>query len=125
MHLAGVRTYAPLKVRLQRWGKTTHSFHKIPFPVNRANVKIAVVTLGTGDLPSDSMPPALPLSGGAQVFEWYKRFSEERVSAEEDEPAGWPRSAITDQKMSKIRDMNGILLTSVAIQLINTTTMKY
>ncbi|GFT95227.1 hypothetical protein TNCV_3325581 [Trichonephila clavipes] len=50
--LAGVRTYAPLKVRLQRWGKTTHSFHKIPFPVNRANVKTAVVTLGTGDLPS-------------------------------------------------------------------------
>ncbi|GFW83684.1 hypothetical protein TNCV_667971 [Trichonephila clavipes] len=52
MNLAGVRTYAPLKVRLQRWGKTTHSFHKIPFPVNRANVKTAVVTLGTGDLPS-------------------------------------------------------------------------
>ncbi|GFV86384.1 putative transposable element [Trichonephila clavipes] len=37
MKLAGVRTYAPLKVRLQRGGKTTHSFHKIPFPVNRAN----------------------------------------------------------------------------------------
>ncbi|GFU27549.1 retrovirus-related Pol polyprotein from transposon 17.6 [Trichonephila clavipes] len=52
MNLAGVRTYAALKVRLQRWGKTTHSFHKIPFPVNRANVKTAVVTLRTGDLPS-------------------------------------------------------------------------
>ncbi|GFV37990.1 hypothetical protein TNCV_732691 [Trichonephila clavipes] len=47
MNLAGVRTYSPLKVRLQR-----HSFHKIPFPVNRAIVKTAVVTLGTGDLPS-------------------------------------------------------------------------
>ncbi|GFU03291.1 putative mariner transposase [Trichonephila clavipes] len=61
-----------------RWGKTTHSFHKIPFPVNRANVKTAIVTLGTGDLPSeettriveeqilvlhqDNAPPLLALS---------------------------------------------------------------
>ncbi|GFW32317.1 hypothetical protein TNCV_674761 [Trichonephila clavipes] len=42
------------RVRPQRWGKKD-AFHQIPFLVNsknRANVKIAVVTLGTGDLPS-------------------------------------------------------------------------
>ncbi|GFU68446.1 hypothetical protein TNCV_3869381 [Trichonephila clavipes] len=44
----------------QRWGKTTHSFRKIPFPVNRANVKTAIVTLGTGDLPSVPLTPAHP-----------------------------------------------------------------
>ncbi|GFS60800.1 hypothetical protein TNCV_2001881 [Trichonephila clavipes] len=39
------------RVRPQRWGKKD-AFHQIPFLVNRANVKTAVVTLGTGDLPS-------------------------------------------------------------------------
>ncbi|GFT36414.1 hypothetical protein TNCV_4271751 [Trichonephila clavipes] len=29
-----------------------NTFHKIPFPVNRANIKTAIVTLGTNDLPS-------------------------------------------------------------------------
>ncbi|GFY06982.1 hypothetical protein TNCV_4202541 [Trichonephila clavipes] len=42
------------RVRPQRWGKKD-AFHQIPFLVNsknRAIVKMAVVTLGTGDLPS-------------------------------------------------------------------------
>ncbi|GFV46696.1 protein GVQW3 [Trichonephila clavipes] len=43
----------------------------------------------------------------AYVFEWYKRFSGGRVSAEDDEPAGHPRSAITDQNIAKMRDMSG------------------
>ncbi|GFW00386.1 hypothetical protein TNCV_4355831 [Trichonephila clavipes] len=38
---------AIVKTAVVTWGKTTHSFHKIPFPVNRANVKTA-----TGDLPT-------------------------------------------------------------------------
>ncbi|GFV24097.1 zinc finger BED domain-containing protein 5 [Trichonephila clavipes] len=39
------------RVRPQRWGKKD-AFHRIPFLVNRANVKTAIITLGTGDLPS-------------------------------------------------------------------------
>ncbi|GFV46890.1 hypothetical protein TNCV_4289691 [Trichonephila clavipes] len=42
------------RVRPQRWGKRD-AFHQIPFLVNsksRADVKIAVVTLGIGDPPS-------------------------------------------------------------------------
>ncbi|GFU66117.1 hypothetical protein TNCV_2857901 [Trichonephila clavipes] len=35
----------------QRLGKKD-AFHRIPFLVNRANVKTAIITLGTGDLPS-------------------------------------------------------------------------
>ncbi|GFU75343.1 hypothetical protein TNCV_3510281 [Trichonephila clavipes] len=38
------------RVRPQRWDKKD-AFHQIPFLVNRANVKTAVVALGTGDLP--------------------------------------------------------------------------
>ncbi|GFT52960.1 hypothetical protein TNCV_2202661 [Trichonephila clavipes] len=38
------------RVRPQRWGKKD-AFHRIPFLVNRANVKTAIITLGTGDLP--------------------------------------------------------------------------
>ncbi|GFV57097.1 uncharacterized protein TNCV_3530461 [Trichonephila clavipes] len=34
-------------------------------------------------------------------------FSEERVSVEDDEPAGHRRSAISDQNITKIRDMSG------------------
>ncbi|GFW66503.1 hypothetical protein TNCV_3310221 [Trichonephila clavipes] len=39
------------RVRPQRWGKKD-VFHRIPFLVNRANVKTAIIILGTGDLPS-------------------------------------------------------------------------
>ncbi|GFU64364.1 hypothetical protein TNCV_2512731, partial [Trichonephila clavipes] len=39
------------RVRPQKWGKKD-AFHRIPFLVNRANVKTAIITLGTGDLPS-------------------------------------------------------------------------
>ncbi|GFS61378.1 hypothetical protein TNCV_3105581 [Trichonephila clavipes] len=39
------------RVRPQRWGKKD-AFHRIPFFVNRANVKTAIITLGTGNLPS-------------------------------------------------------------------------
>ncbi|GFU77685.1 hypothetical protein TNCV_4968291 [Trichonephila clavipes] len=42
------------RVRPQRWGKKD-AFHQIRFLVNsknRANVKTAIITLGTGDLPS-------------------------------------------------------------------------
>ncbi|GFV03357.1 hypothetical protein TNCV_4019541 [Trichonephila clavipes] len=31
------------------------------------------------------------------VFEWYKRFSERRVSAEDDEPAGCTRGRCSDK----------------------------
>ncbi|GFY11439.1 hypothetical protein TNCV_3182781 [Trichonephila clavipes] len=47
-----------------------------------------------------------------------------RVIAEEDEPAGCPRSTIADQDKSKIRDMSGFLLASVVGLLINTTTLN-
>ncbi|GFV47052.1 protein GVQW3 [Trichonephila clavipes] len=54
------------------------------------------------------------------VFEWYKRFSGGRVSGEDDEPAGRPRSAITDKNIAKICEMGGFPLTSVIRLLINT-----
>ncbi|GFU34028.1 hypothetical protein TNCV_639981 [Trichonephila clavipes] len=41
----------------------------------------------------------------AHVIEWYNRFSGGKVSVEDDEPAGRPRSAITDQNIAKIRDI--------------------
>ncbi|GFV60569.1 SCAN domain-containing protein 3 [Trichonephila clavipes] len=54
----------------------------------------------------------------------YVRFwNGERVSAEDDEPAG-PRSAIADQNTAKIRDMSEVPLTSMVRQLINTATLK-
>ncbi|GFX56603.1 hypothetical protein TNCV_3954301 [Trichonephila clavipes] len=60
----------------------------------------------------------------ACVFEWYKMFSEGRVSVEDDESAGCPKSAITDQKIAKVRDMSGFPLTSVVRLLINTSIVK-
>ncbi|GFT21901.1 hypothetical protein TNCV_3179951 [Trichonephila clavipes] len=42
----------------------------------------------------------------AHVFEWYKTFSEGRISVEDDEPAGRQRLAITDKNRAKIRDMS-------------------
>ncbi|GFU68715.1 hypothetical protein TNCV_309301 [Trichonephila clavipes] len=60
----------------------------------------------------------------AHLFEWYKKFSGGRVSVEDDEPAGRPRSAITDQSVTKFRHMNGLPLTSVAKLSINTTTLN-
>ncbi|GFX52485.1 hypothetical protein TNCV_4325011 [Trichonephila clavipes] len=39
---------------------------------------------------------------GAHVFEWYKRFSGGRICVEDDEHAGYTRSAITDQNIAKI-----------------------
>ncbi|GFW75114.1 hypothetical protein TNCV_448191 [Trichonephila clavipes] len=50
----------------------------------------------------------------AHVFEWYKRFSEGRSSEKDDEPAEHPMSGITDQNITKIRDMNGFPFTSVS-----------
>ncbi|GFT63966.1 hypothetical protein TNCV_2314371 [Trichonephila clavipes] len=47
-----------------------------------------------------------------------------RDSVEEDETAGRPWSAITDQSTVKIRDMSGFPLTSVVRKLINTNTLK-
>ncbi|GFV59620.1 hypothetical protein TNCV_228611 [Trichonephila clavipes] len=48
------------------------------------------------------------------LFEWHKKFSGRMVrkNAEEDEPAGPPRSAITDQNIAKIGDMRRFPLTS-------------
>ncbi|GFV32851.1 hypothetical protein TNCV_4685591 [Trichonephila clavipes] len=55
----------------------------------------------------------------AHVFEEHKRFSEGIDSLEDDEPAECSSSAITDQKVAKIHDMNGFPLTSVVKLLIN------
>ncbi|GFT65846.1 hypothetical protein TNCV_2129031 [Trichonephila clavipes] len=46
------------RVRPQRWGRKD-AFHRIPVLVNRANVKTAIITLGTGDLPSVVNRPPL------------------------------------------------------------------
>ncbi|GFU75963.1 hypothetical protein TNCV_2088011 [Trichonephila clavipes] len=40
----------------------------------------------------------------ARVLNWHKRFPEGRGSVENDELAGPPRSQITDQIITKIRD---------------------
>ncbi|GFT63964.1 hypothetical protein TNCV_2314351 [Trichonephila clavipes] len=60
-----------------------------------------------------------------QVFEAHNLFSGGKVSVEEDETAGRPWSAITDQSTVKIRDMSGFLLTSVVRLSISTSTLKY
>ncbi|GFU21873.1 hypothetical protein TNCV_3283471 [Trichonephila clavipes] len=61
----------------------------------------------------------------ANVFEWRKKFSGKRLSVEDDEPAGSPRLAITDQNIAKIRDMSGFPLTSMIRLLISPITLKY
>ncbi|GFV99699.1 integrase catalytic domain-containing protein [Trichonephila clavipes] len=68
------------RVRPQRWGKKD-AFHRIPFLVNRANVKTAIVTLGTGDLLCyvicPSAPPDHPEYGAhLKFFKTYHRLSE-------------------------------------------------
>ncbi|GFY06985.1 hypothetical protein TNCV_4202561 [Trichonephila clavipes] len=60
------------RVRPQRWGKKV-AFHQIPFLVNsknRANVKIAVVTLGTGDLLSH---PSRSAANNRKIISLHKR----------------------------------------------------
>ncbi|GFV50117.1 hypothetical protein TNCV_3646191 [Trichonephila clavipes] len=61
----------------------------------------------------------------AHVFEWYKKFSGGRVSGEDDDPAGGPSSAITDQSVVKIRDMSEFPPISAVRLLIITTKLKY
>ncbi|XP_042236972.1 protein GVQW3-like [Homarus americanus] len=41
----------------------------------------------------------------ARVFEWHKRFSEGRETVKDDDRPGRPRTAVTDDKIEKIRDM--------------------
>ncbi|GFY11044.1 hypothetical protein TNCV_4470311 [Trichonephila clavipes] len=63
------------RVRPQRWGKKD-AFHRIPFLVNRANVKTAIITLGTGDFPSlpfaksNLRPQNLTSQGGSNVLRY-------------------------------------------------------
>ena len=40
-----------------------------------------------------------------RVFEWYKRFSEDRESVKDDDRPGCPRAAATDDNIEKVRDV--------------------
>ncbi|GFV92314.1 hypothetical protein TNCV_3949241 [Trichonephila clavipes] len=91
---------------------------KFPVKLKKSPTKVHLVQILTEAYGDETL-------SRVQVFEWCKRFSGERVSGEDEEPAGPPRSAITDQKIHKIRDMSGFPLISMIRVLINTTAVKY
>jgi len=41
----------------------------------------------------------------ARVFEWHKRFSEDRENLKVDDGPGRPRTAVTDNNVEKLRDV--------------------
>lgn len=58
----------------------------------------------------------------ARVFEWHKRSSGGRDSVEDDERAGCPKSAITNQNIAKVRDAirgDQILSVRAMAELVN------